>query len=235
MRYINLVLVAVLLGMQACTAPVQTGVPQKQKTLADFPEAFYQSAKENNEPVYSVNTTESEVEILVYRGGTFARMGHNHVVTSRDVHGYVLLSETSDILKADLYVLLDSLVIDEAEKRVKAGFTSSVSEKDIAGTKRNMLEKVLEAQSYPHVFIHVEAENMNRYQVVTVDITLHGTTRNYVVPVELINNNDRLSASGRMVLRQTDFGMTPFSVLGGALRVLDDVILNFTIHAKRIK
>ena len=98
-----------------------------------------------------------------------------------------------------------------------------------------MLDKVLEADSYPYVFIHVDAgSNIYKQQVVKANITLHGVTRTITLPVEIERSKTKIGVSGKMILRQTDFNMEPFSVLGGALRVKDEIILNFQLNATRM-
>lgn len=228
-------LICLVVVQHACAPPMESKAPHKETTLEAFPVDMYQAAAKRGEPVYAINTTESEVVIYVYRGGTFAKMGHDHVVISRDVHGFVLLSEESDETKADLYVPLKSLKVDEPTYRAQAGFESSLSDKDIASTRHNMLEKVLEADSYPYVFIHVETDsNIYKQQIVKAGITLHGVTKTITLPVEIERSKNKIGVSGKMILRQTDFNMEPFSVLGGALRVKDEIILNFQLHATRM-
>ncbi len=232
----RIALVCMTVGIQACAPPVEKKAPPELATLAAFPQDSYQAAAQRGEPVYAINTDESEVMIYAYRGGTFAKMGHDHVVTSRDVHGYVSLAEDAYEAKADLYVPLKTLTVDEPAKRSQAGFESSLSENDIAGTRRNMLKKVLEAESYPYVFIHVEVDGgIYRQQIVKVGMTLHGVTRTITVPVEIEQTRDRLGIRGKMVLRQSDFGIEPYSVFAGALRVKDEIVLSFRLHAKRLQ
>ncbi|MFK5914042.1 MAG: YceI family protein [Woeseiaceae bacterium] len=231
----QLALVCVVVGLPACAPPVEKKVPTKGITLAEFPSDIYQSAAARGEPVYAIDSAESEVVILIYRGGLLAKMGHNHAVLSRDLHGFVLLAEDSDEAMADLYVPLKTLTVDESTKRAQSGFESSISEKDIAGTRRNMLEKVLDAESYPYAFIHIESDSsLYKHQVIKVDMTLNGFTRTMILPVEIERTKDKLGVSGKMVLRQTDFGMEPFSVFGGALRVKDEIIVNFLLQASRL-
>ncbi len=231
----RMALVCMVIGLQACAPPVEKKAPPELATLAAFPQESYQAAAKRGEPVYAINTDESEVVIYAYRGGTFAKLGHNHVVTSRDVHGYVSLAEDADEAKADLYVPLKTLIVDEPAKRSQAGFESSLSENDIAGTRRNMLEKVLEAEFYPYVFIHVEVDGgIYRQQIVKVGMTLHGVTRTLSVPVEIERSRDRLAVRGKMVLQQSDFGIEPYSIFAGALRVKDEIILSFRVQANRL-
>jgi len=232
---LRIALVCVVVGLQACAPPAEREVPYEEMTLATFPEDIYQVAADRGEPVYAINSTESEVVILVYRDGPLAEMGHNHVVVCRDVHGYVWLAEDMDVVKADLYVPLETLTVDEPTLRTQVGFDSSLSEKDIAGTRRNMMGKVLEAASFPVVFIHVEPDSSTLTQhIVNVGITLHGINQTITLPVEVERTKDRLGVSGKLTLRQSDFGIEPYSVFGGALRVKDEIELSFQLHATRL-
>lgn len=227
--------VSIIVGLQACTPHMESKVPHKETTLAAFPSDTYQAIADSGEPVYAINSTESEIVILVYRGGRFAKMGHNHVVISRDVHGFVLLTEDTDKSKADLYVPLGTLIVDESTKRSQAGLELNLSEKNIADTRQNMLEKVLEEASNPFVFIHAESDGgIYKQHVVKADITLHGVTKKITLPVEIERTKNRIGVSGKMVLRQSDFGIVPYSVFAGALSVKDEIVLNFQLYANRL-
>src|SRR5258708_23733284 len=85
------------------------------------------------------------------RRGPPARLGHDHVVASHEVTGYVAPGEG----RADLYVALARLVVDEPELRKEAGFDTQPSESDIEGTRSNMLNHVLEAERFPFALIGV--------------------------------------------------------------------------------
>lgn len=84
----------------------------------------------------------SRVVVEVRRGGTHARLGHAHVVASRDLRAYVAPDEG----RADLYLRLDRLVVDELELRAAPGVDTEPSAADVAATRRNMLDAVLEAE-----------------------------------------------------------------------------------------
>jgi hypothetical protein len=49
--------------------------------------------------------------------------------------------------------------------------------------------------------------------------------------IELEARAGSLVAKGRVALKQTDFGITPLSVLGGAIQVKDEVGVRFVIRA----
>jgi polyisoprenoid-binding protein YceI len=64
------------------------------------------------------------------------------------------------------------------------------------------------------------------------ELTLHGVTKVFTVPVRLEAHGDTLSATGKMVVKQTDFGIEPTSAAGGLVRVEDEVVLTFRIGAR---
>ncbi|MGZ3236757.1 MAG: YceI family protein, partial [Burkholderiaceae bacterium] len=66
-----------------------------------------------------------------------------------------------------------------------------------------------------------------------VAITLHGVTRNFEIPTQIETTPSRVSVAGRLTLNQTDFGIVPFSILGGAMQVQDRLDLRFRIIANQ--
>src|SRR5262249_34378837 len=191
----------------------------------------YQEALKAGKPVYRVDPRESLVAIEVRRGGTLARLGHDHVIASHDVTGYVAPGEG----RADLYIALARLVVDEPELRKQAGFDTQPTESDIEGTRSNMLGHVLEADQHPFALIAVkDADAKDRKPTLAVAITLHGRTRSYKVPSEVEADERTIAVSGKIELNQTDFGITPYALLGGAIAVKDGLMLHFRRHAKRM-
>ncbi len=199
-----------------------------------FPAGVYREALAAGKPVYSVDGAHSEVVAYVYRGGPLARFGHDHVVSTRAVHGYALLPRDLAAARADLYFPVQDLVVDDPALRSRAGFTTTPSEADIRGTRRNMLDSVLEASRYPHVVIHGScAETRPTCSVLDARVTLHGATRELQIPIEFRQDNERATVSGRVRLRLSDFGVKPFAILAGALRVEDEIALSFHLEARR--
>jgi hypothetical protein len=197
----------------------------------EFPENFYQQALKAGKPVYRVDSAASLVAIEVRRGGSLARLGHDHVVASHDVTGYLAPGEG----RADLYVALARLAVDEPGLRKEAGFDTQPTESDIEGTRSNMLNHVLEAEKFPYAVIAVkDADAKQRQATIAVAITLHGTTRSFRVPAEIEADDKAIAVSGKLDFKQTDFGITPYALLGGAIAVKDGLALRFSIRAKRM-
>ncbi len=145
------------------------------------------------------------------------------------MQGYVL----PDAGRADLFVRLDRMVVDEPPLRAAAGFDTQPSPEDVAGTRRNMLERVLDAQSYPFARIGVERiATDGELRSADVAITLHGVTRAMRVPMRIAAGRTGLDVDGDLTLAQTSFDIVPLSILGGAVTVQDEVRLRFRLHAE---
>jgi len=71
--------------------------------------------------------------------------------------------------------------------------------------------------------------------LVTIVVQIRNSTQALSVPVTLAGNDKTLRAHGEIELRQSDFGITPFSVAMGALQVLDVVKVRFDLLASRIQ
>ena len=197
----------------------------------DFPTSFYTQAAAAGGRIYRIDPTQSLAVITVRRGGTLARLGHDHVVASHDLGGLVAL----DARQADLYIPLNRLSVDEALLRKEAALDTQPSAADIAGTRQNMLDKVLETARYPWARLHVRATDLGRDPArLSVAVSLHGVTRELEVPATIAVTPRQLSLSGRFELDQSAFGIAPFSVLGGALQVQDRIALRFQITARRL-
>lgn len=226
------IVIVVVALLSACAAPVSRVPSLGVGPPADFPERDYREAAAQGRPVFRIDPASSLVVIEVRRAGALARLGHDHVVASHDMRGYVLL----DAGRADLYARLDRLVVDEPVLRAEAHFDTQPSRSDIAGTRRNMLGSVLDAAHYPFARIRVaRVDRAGSRATANVSMTLHGETRNLQVPLQTETTADDITISGSLILHQTDFGIVPLSILGGAIQVEDAIDLRFRLHATRLK
>jgi hypothetical protein len=223
---------AVIAGLvSACVSSVPPPARDKQLVPAEFPQTHYVEAIGRGETIFRVDPALTLVVMEVRRSGSLARLGHDHVVASHDVQGYIAPDEQ----RSDLYVELERLVVDEPELRAEAGFDTQPSAAFIAGTRQNMLEKVLEFERHPFALVSVRtADADNGASRLNVSVTLHGVVRSLQVPVEIEKSADEIGVSGRLTLTQSEFGITPFSILGGAIAVQDAVNVRFHIRARRV-
>ena len=223
-------LLSVLLA--ACVA-VEQAPPPREAAPADFPENVYLKAAATT-PVYRIDPSRSLIQVLVYREGALAKMGHDHVVASREVRGYALLPAGLAQAGADFYFPVAALSMDEPELRRSAGFTSEISAEDIENTRLRML-RLLEAGQHPFAQIRAaRATGTPPDLVLGAELTLHGVTRALNLPAKLSVDDGRFSIEGETDILQTDYNITPFSVLGGALAVKDSLRVIFRIEGVRV-
>jgi hypothetical protein len=217
-------LLAALLAGCAAVAPPPAPAPAPA-AAADNAAAWYRQAQAAGSKVLVIDSAQSLIAVTVRRGGALARLGHDHVVASHAVTGYAAPAEG----RADFSFRLDQMTVDEPALRREAGFDTQPSDAAIAGTRTNMLTRVLEAERFPVVALHAEQAPGAAMRLA---ITLHGVIRTVAVPARLESSADGVTASGTLQLKQTDFGITPMSVMAGTMTVLDTMELRYRIVAR---
>lgn len=187
-------------------------------------------------PRFLVDPEASEIRLLVYRAGPLARFGHNHVVAGR-VRGVIRAGERAAESGFRLEIPVDSFVVDARAARAEEGeaFASEVSEEARRATRENMLGKdMLDAAGRPLIEITSIALAGPRWNpTVIARATLRGATRELRFPAAVVQQGDLLSVIASFRIRQSDFGLTPFSTLGGGLQVRDAIDIRLRIAARR--
>lgn len=187
---------------------------------------------------YTVTAHGTSVYARVFRGGRLEKLGHNHVVLFHEVRGDVFVGATAADSLFDLLITTASAEVDppSLRQRQDGTFQTAVSDDARSRTRDNMLgPDQLDAAAHPYIKLSSTAINGSLARPrVTLDLSLRGVTRRTIVPVSVeISDDGRLVAEGELEVMQSDFGIEPFSTLGGALKVKDRVELVFTITAVR--
>ena len=186
---------------------------------------------------YRVDAGASQVRFLVYKAGPLAAFGHDHTVDARGFSGEVYLAPRFTDSSFSLSLPVQDFLVDDPASRQEEGsdFASVPSTGAIQGTTEHMLgPQGLDAAHYPQVTVQcVTLAGHEDRAVATVRVTLHGTARDLMVPITVSRAGDDLVASGGFDLRQTEFGITPYSAAGGALQVADVLKLKFHIVAHK--
>ncbi|MGH8224280.1 MAG: YceI family protein [Woeseiaceae bacterium] len=229
---LRLLLPAVLL-IAAC-AQRPPAAPREVRPPTPLPEALYRAAAREGAAVYRIDPRRSLVLIQVGRAGVMRNLGHDHVIASRDLDGFVLISDDPSASRADLRMPLHTLIVDDAELRERAGLDPQVPEAAIEDTTRNMLDRVLEPHIYPPLELRAQFASVHdEPPSLSVSITLHGTAFDYLLPVRLDLAPERLIASGSMTVKHADFGLAPFTAAGGLLKVAEEIELRYELVADR--
>jgi polyisoprenoid-binding protein YceI len=182
---------------------------------------------------YPIDSSGSELRLLVYRAGPLGNLGHNHVMVNRAVTGLVQIGADVPASSFSLKLRADSFVIDDAQSRREEGgdFPGDIPEDAKEGTRRNMLSSaVLNADEFPDISVKsVSLTGTVNELNADLEISAAGHTSRLSVPLTLQGDAHRLTAEGSMELRQTALGLVPYSLLHGALQVQDAMQLKFKI------
>jgi hypothetical protein len=188
--------------------------------------------------IYRVDAGQSELRVLVYRAGPLARLGHNHVVVNRALRGTAALAEGAWAFQ--LTVPVAGFAVDDAQARSEEGpdFAADVPDGAKSGTLQNMLgAAVLDADEFPVITVDsvavtgAQGAPDSASMIATVSISVAGHESTVQVPFTLQSESSRLSAAGSLGLRQSDLGLTPYSLMLGALQVQDQMTIKFKIVA----
>jgi hypothetical protein len=222
---------ALLLSLAACqtlppagdTAVILGPVPAEAEVSA-------QAAR------FIVDPEASEIRLLVYRSGPLARFGHNHVITG-PVRGAVLAGAHAADSGFRMEIPLASLAVDPPAARAEEGedFAAEVSAEARQATRGNMLgQAVLDAASHPLIEVSSIAAAGPRWNpTVYARVALGGATRNLRFRAAVAQHGDLLYVVAGFRIRQSDFGLTPFAVLGGGLQVRDAIDIRVRLTARR--
>jgi polyisoprenoid-binding protein YceI len=226
-----LVVGTVLWGLAAC----QTRPPAESPPATPAPEAAAPAVPADATP-YSVVPEESLLQILVYRGGAMARLGHNHVIASHQLSGTVFVTGEATQTRFDLQIPVNELAIDEPAMREQAGadFPPGVPQSARDGTRKNLLSPaLLDGTNYPTILLRgTDVIATGDTFDVGVEITVKDQIRNVRVPVSLERKGGALKATGEFPLKQSELGFKPFSVAMGSLVVLDEMRIRFEVVAR---
>jgi polyisoprenoid-binding protein YceI len=173
--------------------------------------------------------TASDGELLIRTGvaGRAARMGHRLTIAMTRWKATVGWSD-AEPATAELTVEIDSLEVLRGEGGIKG-----LSGPEKALVQSNAL-KSLDANRYPEIRFAAEAidKTDDGYRL-TGMLQISGKSREHVIDLYTEDLGDSWRMSAESNVRQSDYGLKPYSLLMGSVRVAEDVTVSFTaVHAK---
>jgi len=187
-------------------------------------------------PTYRIDPQQSDLRVLVYRAGTMAKLGHDHVIENHALTGWVGLAPRAAGTSFYLEIPAAEFVVDAAAARAEAGpeFAEEVGSDAKEGTRRNMLgPALLDAGNHASIAVRSIAflgEEPNLEASVAIAVAGHEST--LMIPIVVTRTGRELTATADFSVRQTELGLTPFSVMLGALRVADEIKLRLRLVAR---
>jgi polyisoprenoid-binding protein YceI len=158
---------------------------------------------------YTLGPDDGTLAVRTGRTGAAAKAGHDLLIEVTAWEATVAVGETSSV----------ELTADPRSLRVRAGSggMQALGDDDMANIEKTIDDDVLEGRAIAFRSTTVKAADGKLD--VEGELTLADTTRPVAFAVTV--DDGRLSAVA--VVKQTDFGIKPYSTLFGALKVVDEV------------
>ena len=166
-----------------------------------------------------IDVEQSTLTVFVYKSGLFSGFADDHVIRAPIAGGAISpdapLGVEMRVRSADLKVL---------DPGLSAGKRAEVQ-------ARMLGPEVLDSGKYPHIAFTstaIRSSGPGRWTV-TGQLSIHGVTRPTTFSVT--QQSDRYR--GTVVLKQRDFGIKPISIVGGTVKVKDELKVEFDIVTQR--
>lgn len=188
------------------------------------------TAEAQKSRTYTIVAGESSFWVFVPKTGLLSGFAHDHEIGVKSFTGKIVVPE-SGAGGGSLELDVDATSLAVLDKKP--------SEEDKKKIYNSMHNEVLESAKYPKIaFKSASVSDLkqtggeNYSFILNGDLTLHGVTKRIAVPVSLTINAQQLRAEGKHTLRQTDFGIKPYSAAGGTVKVKNEITVNFNIVAR---
>ena len=177
---------------------------------------------------FAVDAEQSRALIDVGKSGGFSFAGHTHEVEA-PLTGGVIHLDADDASHDNV-----RLEFNAAAMRVTGKGESASDVPKVTATMLSAM--VLDAGRYPSITfestsVTAKGPPASLDLSVTGRLTIHGKAQTVTVPVSVTVTGDRLTAAGRFVIKQTDYGITPISV-GGVIKVKNELNITFAVAAR---
>ncbi len=179
---------------------------------------------------YLIDPEASRATIHVDRSGLFSFLGHAHEIDAPVADGSIAVNP-DDLAQSTLQVVFDASTL----KVTGTGEPAA----DVAEVQQTLdSERVLDVARFPRIIFtstRIEPGRVtgNRRRIrVAGTLTLHGVAHPETTEIWLELAPERLTATGVLTVKQTDFGIRPVTAGGGSVRVKDEVEIAFTLVAR---
>jgi len=136
--------------------------------------------------------------------------------------------DSDEPVAVELTVDVGSLTVQSGE-----GGVTGLSGPEKALARSNAL-KSLDAKRFPHIrFQAGSIEKVDGGYRLDGSLEIHGTTRDREIDLHVADTADGWQMSCDAVVSHAEFGIKPYSLMMGAMKVADEVAVSFTASVSR--
>jgi polyisoprenoid-binding protein YceI len=172
---------------------------------------------------YALGNESGQLLIKTSRMGLGARAGHDLTIEVTRWHGELTV-DSADVARSSVRVEVDA---DSFEVRTGTGGLKPLTDGDRAEIKQTVREKILHTRQHPSItFRSTQLAGTAESFSIDGDLTIIGMTRPVTVHGRLTDDG----AQGSAVVVQSQWGIRPYTAFFGALKLSDEVTIEFSIR-----
>lgn len=177
---------------------------------------------------FVVDPTTGAIVVHAARAGLLSGFAHDHRLLAERWRAEVAWDlEGSGAV--DVRIVVDASSLRETTTRLGPSSRARI-DREVASPD------VLDAQRYPDIRVHATGVlaspprgEEEREGELRAEVALHGATRPLIVPFRVKASGAGFRVQGTVVLRQSEFGMTPFTTALGTIGVDDELRIEFDL------
>ena len=176
---------------------------------------------------FDIGPSQATFQLHTSREGMAKKIGHDLVIEATKWSAKVN-SDGANVAGSSAKVTVDTRSFKVVSGE---GGAKPLSDKDRKDIEENIDKKVLKTDKFPDITFSSSRVEATGRDKVTVhgDLTIMGTAHPASMDIDL----NGASGSGTMTLKQSDWGIKPFSALMGALKLADElkIVVEATVPA----
>ena len=179
---------------------------------------------------YRLVPGQSKFTVQAFAQGLLSAFGHDPVINIQEFDGHVeFVPDTFANASLRITVNPNSLAVSD-----------EVKEKDRLEIQETMRREVLETSKHTEIVFTSNNIAVNRLAAgrcrvrIIGDLTLHGATQKSLwISAEATLSEESLRAQGNFSLKQTDFGIKPYSAAGGTIKLKNELKFLFDMVGEK--
>lgn len=171
---------------------------------------------------WSLDSSSGQLLIRTGVAGPAAKTGHRLTIAMQTWQATVEW-RGKEPASVEMTVSVDSLEVLKGE----GGVTPLLGPEK--GVARSNALKSLDAKKFPQIRFTANdvVKSAGGYRL-TGTVEIHGTSRPQTVDLTVADRGDEWAMSAQAAVTQSDFGVKPYSLLMGAVKVADEVVIEFS-------
>lgn len=203
----------------------ETGSGLVQRTKSSRPA---KTTASNSIKKYVLIPTQSRITILLTQEGLIRKIHPEHHVAVRNFQGRIQMP-LKDESKASVEL--------EADAKSCVNVDTDMKDFERSGFQKVLHEEVLASDRFPAIkfrsvsITNIQKSGSDRSFILNGELTLRNVTKRVSFPVKITIQGNQLRATGEENIKQSDFGITPYSGAMGAIKIGDQIKVSFTVVA----